>query len=261
MLRVREFPHFAVADCLVSVAESTSVETFGEACRRAVDYLTGSSTVGLYLLDQHKPELIYRHHVPEGFLDDYRNGMAKSDALIDSVLSNGRAVDGATLHGAYGWPRSVAHDLLHSWGFSHNMCAPLRCGERIVGVFYTATRHAGAPYTPVKRQRMELLCRAASLALTNLARSGHFDRHPAGAVDCIKPQPSWKPEHLYRQLPRRSAEVAFRVCRGQTNKQIARAMGISDQTVKEHITNLFRRFDVQNRTELVGLLLSEKSQQ
>jgi DNA-binding CsgD family transcriptional regulator len=259
MLRAREFPHFAIADCLVSVAESTSVEAFGETCCRAVDYLTGSSTVGLYLLEHHEPGLLYSHHVPEGFLDDYRNGMAKSDALIDSVLSNGRAVDGATLYGTYGWPRSIAHDLLHSWGFSYNMCAPLRCEERIVGVFYTATRHAGAPYTPTKRKRMELLCRAASLALTNLARSGQFDRHLAGSPDCIKPPPSSQPEHLGQQLPRRSAEVAIRVCRGQTNKQIAREMGISDQTVKEHVTNLFRRFDAKNRTELVALLLSDKS--
>jgi DNA-binding NarL/FixJ family response regulator len=48
----------------------------------------------------------------------------------------------------------------------------------------------------------------------------------------------------------------MRVCRGRTNKEIAREMGISDQTVKEHVANLCKRFGTHNRTELVGYMLS-----
>ena len=62
-------------------------------------------------------------------------------------------------------------------------------------------------------------------------------------------------------LPPRSADVAIRVCRGQTNKEIAREMGISDQTVKEHVANLCRRFGVHNRTELAACLLSPGTRQ
>ncbi|MGY0574568.1 response regulator transcription factor [Bradyrhizobium sp. RDM12] len=61
--------------------------------------------------------------------------------------------------------------------------------------------------------------------------------------------------------PPRSADVAIRVCRGQTNKEIAREMGISDQTVKEHVANLCRRFGVHNRTELAACLLSPGARQ
>jgi len=38
-------------------------------------------------------------------------------------------------------------------------------------------------------------------------------------------------------------------------------MGISDQTVKEHVANLCRRFGVHNRTELAACLLSPSARQ
>jgi len=59
---------------------------------------------------------------------------------------------------------------------------------------------------------------------------------------------------LAANLPRRSAQVALLLCKGHTNKSIARALGISDQTVKEHVANLCRRFGAQNRTELAATL-------
>lgn len=246
-----------IADCIVAVAESTSLRSFSGACQRAIYQLTGSSTIGLYML-KGEPQLLCSRDAPEGFLADYRTGMAKRDLMIESVLEDGQVVDGASVFGPYQWPRSVAFDLLHSWGFSWNMCGPLRYENEVVGIIYTATRHARAPYTQERRRRMEILCRAASLALTNLLLSGQLDRRNAGTAVSNLPVVGGT-SSLQLLLPPRSAEVAFCVCRGQTNKQIARAMGISDQTVKEHITNLFRRFNVQNRTELVALLLSDKS--
>jgi len=249
-----------LADCIMSVAESTSVRTFGGACQRAIHRLTGSSTIGVYMLKPGVPQLLYSRDVSEGFLADYRNGMAKSDPLIESVLEDGHVVDGASFFGPYDWPRSIAFDLLHSWGFSFNMCGPLRCGSEIVGIVYTATSHARSPYTPAHRQRMEVLCRAASVALTNMTRSGQFDR-PEPVPGLAHLPVIRGTSGLQHMLPPRSAEVAFRVCRGQTNKEIARDMGISDQTVKEHVANLCRRFGAHNRTELVTCLLSGLSRQ
>ena len=260
MPQALEGPDIQVADCVMSVAESTSLRAFGGACQRAIHGLTGSSTIGVYMLKSCEPQLLYSRNVPDGFLADYRNGMAKCDPLIERVLEDGQVVDGASLYGPHGWPRSIAFDLLHSWGFSWNMCGPLRCEDRIVGIVYTATPHARAPYTSAMRQRMGVLCRAASVALTNMQRAGELDRPDAGiggshlpvirGTSCL--------QHL---LPPRSAEVAFRVCRGQTNKEIARDMGISDQTVKEHVANLCRRFGAHNRTELVTCLLNGLSRQ
>ncbi|OHB65581.1 MAG: hypothetical protein A2Y76_12285 [Planctomycetes bacterium RBG_13_60_9] len=38
---------------------------------------------------------------------------------------------------------------------------------------------------------------------------------------------------------------------GMSDKQIARAMGISITTVRTHMSRLFRKFDLSDRTELV----------
>ncbi|MDA9530142.1 hypothetical protein ACM42_17250 [Bradyrhizobium sp. CCBAU 25338] len=79
----------------------------------------------------------------------------------------------------------------------------------------------------------------------------------AGEIETHR-SPSRQAGTLSASLPPRSADVAIRVCRGQTNKEIAREMGISDQTVKEHVANLCRRFGVHNRTELAACLLSAR---
>jgi len=256
----RDLPETHLADRMMLVAESRSVQALGAACCSAIAAVTGSPTVGLYLLKNEAPDLLDSRHVPAGFLDDYKTGLGKSDPLLDSIMSGGGIVDGSSLLGEYGWPRSPMFDLLHSWGFTYNMCGPLRVEDKVVGVFYTATRDA-APYTPLLRERMGMLCRAGSLALTNMISSGLLVSDIHVRTPLRQPPVMPSPGGLHAKLPPRSAEVAVRVCRGQTNKEIAREMSISDQTVKEHIANLCKRFGVHNRTGLVGCLMSGMSRQ
>jgi DNA-binding CsgD family transcriptional regulator len=261
MPRVGQFPECSLADCALQVAESRSVEALGAACRRAISRLNGHPTFGLYWLYGEGPQLFANAGIPDGFDDDYRSGLAKCDPFIDSVLCHGRVVDGRSLIGPNHWLRSTAYDLLRTWGLSYNMCGPLRLEERIVGVFYTGTPDWNAPYTSDDRQRMELLCRASSLALTNLAKAGAISEKAGPRPDGPQPTghdlpavPATSP--LHEQLPPRAADVARLVCRGRSNKEIARDMGISDQTVKDHVANLCRRFGALNRTELAARLQS-----
>ena len=51
-------------------------------------------------------------------------------------------------------------------------------------------------------------------------------------------------------------KVLVRVAEGQLNKQIADALGISLRTVKAHMTALFEKLEVRNRTQASGLLRS-----
>jgi DNA-binding CsgD family transcriptional regulator len=259
--RFDELAERRLADRLMSVAESRSVRGLGVACCSAIGELTGSPTVGLYLLEGAEPELVYSRHVEEGFLDHYKSGFWKCDPVLDCILTAGRTADGASLLGPHHWRRSASFELLREWGFSYNMGGPLWCENRIVGVLFTATPNAGAPYTPLVRQRMDMLCRAGSLALTNMMNAGQVD-DDAGAPIVLRTLPATMPAAtLSAILPPRSADVAVRVCRGRTNKEIAREMGISDQTVKEHVANLCKRFGAHNRTELAACLLSGASRQ
>ncbi|WP_026931861.1 response regulator [Glycomyces tenuis] len=51
------------------------------------------------------------------------------------------------------------------------------------------------------------------------------------------------------ELTPRESQVLGLIARGQTNRQIARALGVSEKTVKTHVTNLLRRINVADRTQ------------
>ena len=51
------------------------------------------------------------------------------------------------------------------------------------------------------------------------------------------------------ELTNREREVLALVIAGNANKQIARRLGISEKTVKGHLTNLFQRIGVTDRTQ------------
>ncbi len=50
-------------------------------------------------------------------------------------------------------------------------------------------------------------------------------------------------------LTPRETEVLVLLARGMANKEIARALGISEKTVKAHLTNVFQRIGVADRTQ------------
>jgi DNA-binding NarL/FixJ family response regulator len=64
------------------------------------------------------------------------------------------------------------------------------------------------------------------------------------------------PVHL---TPRESQIVQF-VVLGESNKQIARRLGISDYTVRDHVSNLLRKAGAKKRSRLGALLATPASQ-
>jgi DNA-binding NarL/FixJ family response regulator len=67
-----------------------------------------------------------------------------------------------------------------------------------------------------------------------------------------------KARHLYSEpgspfhpLSDREMEVLSCVVKGMSNKEIAIFLGISHQTVKNHVTSILRKFNVEDRTQAV----------
>jgi DNA-binding NarL/FixJ family response regulator len=56
-------------------------------------------------------------------------------------------------------------------------------------------------------------------------------------------------------LTPRQLEVVRQLARGATNKEIARAIGVGERTVKYHIAGIFERLGAGNRTEAVSIAL------
>jgi DNA-binding NarL/FixJ family response regulator len=57
-------------------------------------------------------------------------------------------------------------------------------------------------------------------------------------------------------LTAREEEILRLVARGLSNKEVARAIGRTDETVKLHLKNIFNKLGVAARTEAVALALT-----
>src|SRR5207245_7864078 len=55
----------------------------------------------------------------------------------------------------------------------------------------------------------------------------------------------------FSPLSRREAEILEAMARGMSNKDIAAALSIREQTVKNHVTNILRKLAVNDRTQAV----------
>lgn len=60
-----------------------------------------------------------------------------------------------------------------------------------------------------------------------------------------------EPGSPFHPLSDREMEVLSCVVRGMSNKEIASRLGISHQTVKNHVTSILRKFSVEDRTQAV----------
>lgn len=64
-----------------------------------------------------------------------------------------------------------------------------------------------------------------------------------------------KPNHSTNldKLTAREIEILRELSVGLTNKEIAKKLGISEKTVKAHMGNIFKKFDIDNRLDAVDL--------
>ena len=72
------------------------------------------------------------------------------------------------------------------------------------------------------------------------------------------------PDTVARDLTRRELEILRLVAEGHSNSQLAKMLWVTEQTVKFHLSNIYRKLDVANRTEasrwaqLNGLLPAQR---
>ncbi len=84
------------------------------------------------------------------------------------------------------------------------------------------------------------------------AARGESPLHPKAARSLLSsrtPRPEARTERPNVELTPREAEVLALLRQGLANKQIARALGISQATVKAHLTSVFQRIGVTDRVQ------------
>jgi DNA-binding NarL/FixJ family response regulator len=83
------------------------------------------------------------------------------------------------------------------------------------------------------------------LAAVRAAAAGHAPIDPRVARALLPDRSSGRPED---EMSPREVEVLRLVTQGLANKQIGRALGISERTVKAHLGRVFRQIGVADRT-------------
>jgi DNA-binding NarL/FixJ family response regulator len=102
---------------------------------------------------------------------------------------------------------------------------------------------AGASAYVVKTAHPEDLASAVRQAFSHsVYLAGR--RAPEPAVAAEKPKVDDSPG-----LTRRELEILRLVAEGHSNAQLARMLWVTEQTVKFHLSNIYRKLDVANRTE------------
>jgi LuxR family maltose regulon positive regulatory protein len=69
--------------------------------------------------------------------------------------------------------------------------------------------------------------------------------------DCSRSRPSLPDEPLVQPLTNREIEVLKKLANGLSNKKIANALFISPETVKKHLSTIYRKMDVKNRQQAI----------
>jgi DNA-binding NarL/FixJ family response regulator len=113
-----------------------------------------------------------------------------------------------------------------------------------------AMRRAGA---------FDALGKAADVtALVNLVRAAYRDTLPTTSATGAEGQPEGRCQaqrggdpRLPHKLTHRELEVVRALLQGQSNKEIAHHLILSERTVRTHLRNIFAKLQVTSRTKLV----------
>ena len=219
---------------------STLAEHYARRCIATLTGLVPVTSCAFYQVDvQLRPRHYLLHHMPRRVHESYLAHYQQYDPLhparfgaAASVMPVGEAL-----------PRHVLQQS-HYGGFMarHGMVDVVelfvrRGGRMVAGFSLIRTKEMGVFSQP------ELATLQQLHSLLELAVSGNLPLQLAAApaVDTVSLTP-------------RERDVALLLRDGACNKRIARLLALGLPTVKTHLQNLYRKFGVNNRTELASQL-------
>lgn len=106
------------------------------------------------------------------------------------------------------------------------------------------------PYAAVYDQLQHTVMRLVQAALDSARRGA------GGMVDAVSPAAPLATLRAHSTLSRREREVLQRIVAGDSNKMIARALGLSPHTVKRHVANILDKLGARSRAQAAAWLLA-----
>jgi DNA-binding NarL/FixJ family response regulator len=200
----------------------------------------------------------------------FREGVRKAVAGVSGAEVVGEAPDGAT---CLALATTFAPDVLVCGSTLSDMSGleltrSLRIRMPNTGVILMAeSEDEDAIYTALKAGARGLILEIATPAeLTQLVERVARGEHTLDDNLMSRPDMATKVLHAFSALGEgtpqelqpllaplspREIEILDQISKGNSNKQIARNLTISDQTVKNHITSILKKLAVNDRTEAV----------
>ena len=237
---------FVLADAVLEITTAVDHELLAITAVDIGQRLFGAAAAGLFLFDGSGmfPQVIHAKGAAAGFVEEYEHGLRRVDPVLRLVRRSGRAASARCVIAPGDWSEAAIAGHLKRWGYGDSMQGPLHCGGRIVGTLNVVGQRDDGPFGVGDLAVFERVCRALSHALD-------IDlRHASAASDYTLANPDG---HLMK-LEGRARDVGWLVLDGATNKAIARQLGISELTAKEHVERLRARFGAVNRTQLAACL-------
>lgn len=90
---------------------------------------------------------------------------------------------------------------------------------------------------------------AALAAAVRSVHAGHVLLDPETAAALLESGPGGDLPSAAVSLTPRENEVLRSIARGRSNREIARALGLSEKTVKTHVSNILMKLGVEDRTQ------------
>jgi DNA-binding NarL/FixJ family response regulator len=161
---------------------------------------------------------------------------AGSDPLLARMQRTGAPVHERMVFSPAQWRAHPLYECAGPFGFEHYLVAPLIGRGELVGAL-TLARGRRTP-TFSEREVTAVAVTAAYLSVA-LAYTAQCETSIIASL---------------LQLTRREQEVAMFVAKGLGNHEIARQLGISENTVKKHLKSMFAKLGVSRRAELAWLI-------
>lgn len=244
--------HTTTLETLLAALRSSSLED--AAARSTVTDLTAKALVGLRTLSDRTTDLV-EEPVAKAFerlREDLRPLTRFSGIEVEFIEPplNGRALPGEVAHAARAIVRGLVLAMMEQPDVSRVRTQWDCDGENLLINVRDDGRGALAADAP----SVARLDRRVQ-ALTGQLR---MDVMPGWGADVFVTLPLDLPTHSAGDvagwdLAARELEVLQHLVTGKRNRTIALTLGISENTVKFHVRNLFRKLDVGSRTEAIAL--------
>ncbi|TQC43655.1 LuxR family transcriptional regulator [Rhodococcus sp. WS4] len=244
--------HSTTLETLLAALRSSSLDN--AAARSTVTDLAAKALVGLRTLSDRTTDLV---EVPvaiafERLREDLRPLTRFSGIEIEFIEppQNGRALPGEVAHAGRAIVRGLVLAMMEQPDVSRVRTQWDCDGENLlINVRDDGRGILAADAPSIDRLQRRVQALAGQLRIDVMPRWGadvfvtlplDLPARPAGDVA------GW-------DLAARELEVLQHLVAGQRNRTIASTLGISENTVKFHVRNLFRKLDVGSRTEAIAL--------